>query len=178
MNNEQFKRKILRACWYDKYFYYLFAFALIIGCFYMLHEAYTNSEKYRIRHSYIFSLCTFYSFLLLGLYFMYKIPNRYKILTIQSTLPINQKRNIIALLQQSFGLYLKKNVDTWYYFEYEKGIIKSGYNIHINIDDNDFYVGIQSQTTGQGGFMDLGGTEKFRTKIIQALKDGITKTTT
>ncbi|MBG9377697.1 hypothetical protein I5907_15755 [Panacibacter sp. DH6] len=174
MSYYELKEKVQKANTFDRYMWYvLFSFFSIFGIwlFYKLSFDIKKFQEHRTS-SYMYFLCT--SICAFSLYsIIYLIPNRYKVLSIYSELNIEQKQEIVKKVLENMKIPVYDNTATYYYYEYGKSLLSWGYNLHLAIDIHGFYLSIQGRTgNGRygGGFIDLGGTEKQRRKIINQIK--------
>lgn len=172
MTYQEFQKTIIKTNWYDKYYYYLISFAAIGGSIFLFHDIATNSGKYKNNHSQTFAYCAFSLLFLLGCYSLYLVANRYKILTVENSLSIDNKKEIIGGLFHKLGLTFNETQDTFYTFKYQRKWWTSAYDIYINLDDQKFYICVLGCTNSypSSGFIDFGGTERLRKKIISIVK--------
>ena len=103
-----------------------------------------------------------------GCYGFYLIPNRYKILMINSTGSIQKKHELILKLLKEFDISNYENNSSYYSFEYGKSIWSWGYTVHLNIDSEEFYISVQGRTF-INGFVDFGSTERVRKKVVNKI---------
>lgn len=60
--------------------------------------------------------------------------------------------------------------DNYCSFTYRKGFWSSPYDIYLFYDDNSVRFSVQGQDYFNGGFIDFGGTEKFRKKLADDIQ--------
>jgi len=167
MTEQEFQKKITKVNWFDKYFYYLLFIALIILSIFFFEKILTNPEKFKASKFLYYSL--FSIMFLFGCYGFCLIPNRYKILLINSTNSIQKKHQLILDFLKEFDISTYKSNSTYYSFEYGKSIWSWGYNVHLNIDSEKFYIGVQGKTF-INGFVDFGSTERVRKKVANKIE--------
>src|SRR5579871_4410558 len=95
MTIEQFRQKVLKANWYDKYFYYLLFLAAALGGVFFLNNVISHQEKYDKLGTKYFGYLAFLFLTSLGFSGLYFVPNRYKVIAISSTISIDKKRELI-----------------------------------------------------------------------------------
>ena len=120
MTLEQFQKKVLKANWYDKYYYYLLFLAAIAGGLYFLYDVITHQEKYDKHGTQYLAYLSFLFLTTLGASGLFFVPNRYKVNTIHSTLPINKKQQIIDSVLKEFGNPYCDKDNNYYNFTYKK----------------------------------------------------------
>jgi hypothetical protein len=176
MTLDEFKKKVVKANWYDKYLYYFLHSLLIIGGLFVLIDVINDRikyDKYGTRYlGYFFSVFLIF----LGTLGVVLTPNRYKILKIDSPLSIDNKKQVVAQLMSTFNLPYQDRPDSFYKFTCQKGWLNYGYDVYISMDITSIYISVQSKTGGYfgGGIIDFGGTERFRRKIIDLVTNIIT----
>lgn len=173
MTVEEFRKKVIKANWYDKYFYYLLHIALIIGGLFFLYDISNNHAKYDKYGTSFLGYLAFGFLTFLGILGLKLIPNRYKILSVNSILPIDKKKEVISQLIIKLGNPFLNQSDTFFSFSYQRKWWTSSYLVFLNIDISTIYLSVQSKTGGyyRGGIIDFGGTEKLRRKIISLLTE-------
>ena len=146
----------------------MFAAGLFFFYDVIIHQA--KYDKYGTRYLvFIVSLlCAF-----LGVRGLYLIPNRYKVLSVSSSLSIDSKKERVVELIKIFGDPYYENSDTFYSFKYKKNWWGSDYQVFISFDIEAFYVSVQSIIGGyyREGMIDFGGTEKVRQRMITTLTE-------
>ena len=162
MTYKQFQNKVLRSTWYDKYWYY---FIYSIATFCGLHILYSSFKfEPNLENNGHIAMYIFIVFILTGgISGIYLIPNRYKVLTIESKLTAYSKEEIIKLLiAELVGKEFVVN-ECFYDFTYRRKWFTSEYNIYLSFDTDVFYLSVLTQT--HGGIIDFGGTEQMRQSI-------------
>ena len=171
MTLQQFKKKVVRTNWYDKYFYYLLFLAATIGGLFFLYDVIVYSEKYDQHQTRYLGYLAFLFLTTLGVSGLYFVPNRYKIITIISTLSTEKKKDIINGVVKEFGNPYCDNENDFYSFTYDKNLWSSNYKIYLSFDVSNFYASVQSVTRSYigAGIIDFGGTERVRRKVLSSL---------
>ena len=171
MTLEQFQKKVIKANWYDKYFYYLLFLAATFGGLFFLYDVIVHQEKYDKLGTKYLGYLSFLFLTTLGLSGLFFVPNRYKIKTIHSTLPFDKKQQIIDDVLKEFGNpYCERNND-YYNFTLKKSWWTSRYEIYLGFDQQEFFISVQGATNAYygSGIIDFGGTEKIRKRVISTL---------
>lgn len=166
MTYKHFQNKVLRSTWYDKYWYYfIYSIAICLGL-YILYSSFQFEPS--LKNNGHVAMYIFIVFILTsGISGIYLIPNRYKVLTIESKLNANRKEEIIKLLiVELVGKEFVVN-ECFYDFAYRKKWFTSEYNIYLSFDTDVFYLSVLTQT--HGGIIDFGGTEQMRQSIKKHL---------
>ncbi len=177
MTLEQFQKKVARANWLDKYLYYLLFLAATAGGFFILYDVIIHQAKYDKHGTRYLGYLSFLFLTTLGISGIYFLPNRYKIITIASSLPADKKEKIIAEVLKEFGNPYCHTDNDFYNFIYKKNWWTSGYNVYLSFDSFNFYLSVQAVTRGYrgGGIIDFGGTERVRKKTISCLTSLLAK---
>lgn len=172
MTPQEFQNTVVKTNWYDKYYYYLISVGAIIGSVYLFHDIATNPLKYKVRHSYGIALIAFSFLFLMGCYAIYLIPNRYKVLTVSSGLPVDKKKEIISRLLNKLGVAHADTKNDFYSFRFQRKWWTSDYDVYLFIDNQNFYVSVLGTTHAYpaSGFIDFGGTQRLRRKILSIIK--------
>ena len=171
MTEDEFQQKIMKSNLYDKYWYYLlYTAGVCLGIFLLYHiSAYPiKYNRYGIR---LLAYLSSAFFIVLGILGLYLVPNRYKILSVNSSLTNEKKNNSMKDLINNLEIPYYDIENNYYKFKYKKNWWASEYNVFLGIDVDCFYLSVQSNTGGYigGGIIDFGGTEKVRQKIITEL---------
>lgn len=167
MTYEEFEKKVKRKTGFDKYWYYGLCIAVIILSLVLFFFIMTRPEKFKGNH--IFHYSGFFFLLLLGTYGLYKLPNRYKIVTIGTSQPLTKKRTAIDAFLSHMNITTPLN-DNYCSFTYRKGFWSSPYDIYLFYDDNSVRFSVQGHDYFDGGFIDFGGTEKLRKRIANDIQ--------
>ena len=171
MTLQQFQKQVLKANWYDKYFYYLLSITAIIVGLFFLYDVITHQTKYDKLGTRYLGYLVFLFFTIFGLGGFYFTQKRYKVITFNSELSINTKEKLIIEIIKEFGDPYYEIDNEFYRFRYHQAWWKSDYKIYLSFDDTNFYGSVQSTVIGYpgGGIIDFGGTEKVRQKLISSL---------
>lgn len=172
MTLQEFQKTVVKTNWYDKYYYYLISIAAIGGSIYLFYDIGTNPLKYKSRHSYEIALMAYSLLFLLGCYAIYLIPNRYKVLTVDNSLPVDKKKDIISKLLNKLDISLADTRDTFYSFRYQRKWWTSDYDVYLFVDNEKFYICVlgTAHAYPASGYIDFGGTERLRRKIVSVIK--------
>ncbi|HMK20528.1 MAG TPA: hypothetical protein VK492_20145 [Chitinophagaceae bacterium] len=171
MTPQEFQRSVTKIDLYGKYLWYLFSIALIgIGVF-LFYDLTTNPNKYRLKHTYVLAFFAFAFLFLLGCYALYLLPNRYKVLTVNNNLSIDKKKLIVDRLLDNLKVQCHNSQDIFYTFTYQRKPWTKDYDVYLGIDKEKFYVSVLVRTSYyRGGFIDFGGAERLRRKIVSSIK--------
>ena len=167
MTYEQFQKKVLRSTWYDKYWYCFVYASATFGGLYLLSmisqkEPHFENQSARI---WMYILCGF--MISGGIGGLYLIPNRYKVLKIDSQLNLYKKEEVILeLIKRLGGKAFVKN-DSFYNFTYQRKWWTTDYDVYLSFEVDAFHLSVLAQT--RGGIIDFGGTEEIRQKILNYL---------
>lgn len=167
MTYEEFEKKVKKKTGFDKYWYYGLCIVVISLGLVLFFFILTRPEKFKGNH--IFHYFGFSFLLLLGSYGLYKLPNRYNIVTIDSLQPLTRKKTAIENLLSQMGAVTVIN-DNYCSFTYRKSFWSSPYDIHLFFDDKRVCFSVQGQDYSDGGFIDFGGTEKFRRRLADDIQ--------
>ena len=174
MTAQDFQKTVTRNNLFDKYFWYLLSFALIGLSIFLFSDLITNPYKYKIQHTYTFAFCAYFFMLLLGCYALYLLPNRYKVLIVESKSGIDSKKEIIHKVLDTFNIEYWNNEDTFYTFKYQRKWWKNDYDVFLGIDSENFYISVLVKTSYlRGGFIDFGGSEKLRNILVATIKSSL-----
>lgn len=175
MTIEEFKKAIHKSNWYDKYYYYLMAVAVTgLGIFF-IYDASVNSLKYRLGNTYIFVYGMALFLILFGSYAIYTNYKRYKVFAFESNLSTTEKKRVIAEIMKEFNYPFYENTRQYWQFTYFGKWWASGYNTYLTFDETKIYACVLAQTSGGSGFIDFGGTEKFREKLSIVINEVLQK---
>ena len=175
MTLQLFQKKVLKANWYDKYFYSLLFLGATLGGLCFLYDVIAHQAKYDKFGTRYFGYLFFLLFTTFGISGLYFVPNRYNVITINSTLSIDKKRGMIDKVLKEFGDPFCDIDNDFYDFTYDKNWWTYEYKIYLSFDLNNFYASVQSVTRGfrGGGIIDFGGTKKVRQKLIASLTNSV-----
>ena len=168
MTIEEF-RKVVNANWIDKCIYYLMYVVFLVLGIVFLYDTNTNPAKYAQPGLRVFAFILGLFLIVIGILGIYLIPNYYKILSVNSALPIDKKEEIINALLKELDIGFDTKKDDYYSFRYSKRWFSASYRIRLNIDTDRFDLSVQ-RNNYRGGLIDLGGTEKMRQRIINSIE--------
>ena len=173
MTLQEFRKTVVKANWYDKYYYYLISVVVIIGSIYLFYDITTNPIKYKSRHSYEIALIGYFFLFFLGCYSIYLIPNRYKVLIINCNSIAEEKKKIVSEVLQKLNAPEINDGGSFHTFKYHRKWWTSDYDVYLYFDTEKFFVSVVGNTHGQGGFIDFGGAERLRKKIVRIINSSI-----
>ena len=166
MTYQEFEQKVRKKTGFDKYWYYGLCIAVILLSFVLLFFITTRPDKFKGNQ--LFHYSGFFFLLLLGIYGLYKLPNRYKIVTIDTLQPLTKKKAAIEMFLSQMDRTTELS-DNYFAFTYRKGFWSSPYDIYLFFDDKSICLSVQGHDY-DGGFIDLGGTERLRKKIAKDIQ--------
>lgn len=103
------------------------------------------------------------------LYICYQ--NRYKVLAVNNNSNIDKKKQIVSRLLETLKIPYSNSKDTFYTFTYQRKWWTKEYDVYLCIDQEKFYLSVLVKTSYlRGGFIDFGGSELLRRKIISNIK--------
>lgn len=169
MTYHEFEQKIKKKTGFDKYWYYGLCIATIAFCSYLILHFATHPEKFKTKASFIF-ICVILSLLVgLAAFGLHKLPNRYKIVAIDTSQPLTKKKKAIETLLSQMGATTTLSED-YCSFTYRKNFWSSPYDVYLFFDDNSICFSVQGQDYFNGGFIDFGETEKLRKKLADEIQ--------
>jgi hypothetical protein len=171
MTAQEFKKNITKASWFDKYYYYFISFAVIGVGFLFLYLAFFEKARHQTTNSRILITCAALIFFFLGGISLYLIPNRYKILIIDSKASIDKKKKVIADTMKDFDAFFLDHPKQFWSFNYQRGWWRSDYNVYLTFDNDKILASVVGGTRARGGFIDFGQTERFRKKLTSVITE-------
>jgi hypothetical protein len=177
MTLTEFQQKIIRANWYDKYWFFLLYAAITCWGFFLLYDVIAHQEKYDKYGTRYLGYFSFVFLIFLGARGLYLVPNRYKVLSVHASLSIDKKKEVVVELIKKLNNPFYDTVDTFYNFRYKKNWWTSEYKVYLSYDSENFFISVQGVTGGYygSGIVDFGGTEKFRQRLVTYLTEIIDK---
>jgi hypothetical protein len=166
MNYEEFVRRIKSKTKFDKCLYYGLCIVVIFLSIFLF--CFINVRPEKFEGNQIFHYLGFSFLLFLGIYGLYKLPNRYKIVTISSTQNLIKKKAAIDSLLSNLNLKIVSD-SNYLSFNYSKSFWSPSYFIYLFYDEDKISFSIQGYDSSSGGFIDFGGTEKLRKKVENEL---------
>jgi hypothetical protein len=172
MTLEEFTKKITKANLFERnYFYFFFIFLCGFGIF-ILYDIHIHPLKYQAHHSKVFADVFSICMILFGIHGFRLLSNRYKALVIESSSSIEKKKLVLERIGETLGCPVIRLGDFYYKLDYQRKWWTSGYRISLALDLDAYYFSIQSITAyGSGGFIDFGGAEKLRRKILTLIEE-------
>lgn len=170
MTFEDFKIRMRKETIFEKYWYYGLSIAVFIMSLYILFGLITRLDKFGWDHVFLYIIALF--LLLLSASGFYLLPNRYKIVTLNSYLTIEQKQSVLKKLLDDYTDYRDFNEQHYISFTLRRGFWKIPYKIHLFFDEVRFAFSIQVQDYidgGYGGYIDFGGAERKRKEIANKI---------
>jgi len=169
MTYQEFEQQVKQKTGFDKYWYYGLCIVVIGFCLFLILHFSIHPEKVKTKAA-LFFICGLLVLLIaLAIYGLYKLPNRYKIVTVDNSQPLTKKKVSLEQLLSQMGVTTTLN-DNYYSFTYRKRRWSSPYDIYLFFDDNNVCFSVQGQDYFNGGFVDFGETEKFRRKFADDMQ--------
>jgi hypothetical protein len=168
MTFEEFQTKVKRKTNLDRYWYYILCIAIIILSLVLFYFFITQPEKFK-GSKIAFYLGAFF-LLCLGSSGFYYLPNRYKIVIVDSKLSISKKKEIVAKLILEVGNLQTINPSQYLVFNLKRKWWQSRYVAQLFFDDQRFAFCIQGHDHN-GGFLDFGETERKRKMLTTKLTE-------
>ena len=175
MTREEFRKKIIKSNLLDICFYNLLFAAMVLGGIFFLYEVTAHQPKWNIHATRATGYLSFAFLFYFGLRGLWLMPNRYKILTIISTVAGDRKNEAILEVGHQLGdPYCAKDQDL-FKFTYQRRWWTARYRVYASYDEANLFVSVQGVTGGAygPGIMDLGQTEKLRKRILTILTDSL-----
>lgn len=170
MTFEEFQIKVKKKTALDKYWYYVLCIAIVILSIVLFYFLITQPEKFKGPK--IVPYLGFFFLLCLGSSGFYFLPYRYKIVTIESDLPIQKKQDIAAKLLPEVGEVQIINPSQYLIFNLKSRWWQSRYAVRFFFDDQRFAFCIQGHDH-DGGFLDFGETERKRKMLASKIKENL-----
>src|SRR5437762_812333 len=95
MTLQKFKSKVISYNGFDKYIYYVLFSILCAAGIYIFYDVISNNTKYALYGTTYFAYGLSIFLIFIGLLGFKLIPNRYKVLIINSSLPLLRKQEAI-----------------------------------------------------------------------------------
>jgi hypothetical protein len=168
MTHKEFEERIKRKTWLDRYWYFglcIFTIALSLALLFFIA---TKPGKFRANQVFYYSGVTI--LILLSIYGLYKLPNRFKIITIDSLKSLDDKEEALRKLIVNLDLSRFDFADNYYLCRYQKRFWSSRFDIHLFCDEKQVCFSVQGHGSADGGFLDFGETEKLRQRIKQEIE--------
>ena len=157
MTFQEFQHKVNSSSRIDKIWNY--TICLAITMFALAFLSYYIAQPAIFKDIRIFSLIAIFFFLILGLIGLKILPNRYKLISIESNRKVEDKKKIIEEVLEYFGSSKYLVNENTAFFQYSKGLFRSSFEVQLYFDSTKICFSVRGST---GGFIDLGGTEKIR----------------
>ncbi len=163
MTFEEFKRITERKNSFDKYWHYFVAIS--IGLFFLFgiyYISFINPEKFR--HVAYIVYPGMILLLIMCLSAFRLLPNRYKIIEIESPMPVIEKREITSSVVLEYCAKSPESITNYFVCYLKRRWWQSIYIMHFYYDDSRFAFSLQGHDF-DGGWIDFGETERKRRKI-------------
>jgi hypothetical protein len=172
MTETEFRKAVTKSSWFDKYYYYSISITVLgVGLlslyFALFGDANRQSTGVRIL---IVASAAF--FILLGVISLRLLPNRYKVLKIESEMPIEEKKRITAEIMKEFGVTRLNTTKDFWHFYYQRQWWAYDYDIYIAFNNKTVFAAVIGKTNG--GFIDFGQSERIRRKVSNLIREGVT----
>lgn len=131
MTYQEFEQNVKKKTGFDRYWYYGLSISVITLSLVLLFIIVTRPEKFKGNHLFHYSGFSFLLFL--GVYGLYKLPNRYKIVTITSSQPLAKKKTAIDTFLSNMNITVSLN-DNYCSFTYRKKFWSSTYKKFVVCD--------------------------------------------
>ncbi|WP_276131941.1 hypothetical protein [Polluticoccus soli] len=164
MTAVEFEERLKRRTRFERYYYYLLCLAITGTSFYILWQIRTRPQ-FLNRWLAMGTFCFF-----LGIYGLFKLSNRYKIISVASDKSLPQKKVIIERLLSELSIQVVPD-ENYYSFTHRRKWWGSPFDVHLFYDEQIVSFSIQGKDYSDGGFLDLGETERLRKKIAKKLKE-------
>lgn len=168
MTFEDFKKVTQRKNAFDKYWHYFVAISFglfcLVGIYYI---TFINPEKFR--HVRYVTYVGFLLILAMALSAFRLLPNRYKVIEIDSSIPVDQKQKVASsLITEYCGVRFEPSTN-YIVCNLNKRWWQSIYVFHFYFDQHRFAFSLQGHDV-DGGWIDFGETERKRRKIKASLE--------
>ncbi len=160
MTLQEFQQTIAKKNYFDRYWYYGICTLIIILSFVFLFFILTNPQKFN--GGLFFHYSEFVFLFLLGTYGLYKLPNRFKIISIENSKSLTDKKIALETFVTIFGSTPKLFNNNYILIRYQMPFWTSSFDIHLYFDEKQICLSVQGHGSADGGFLDLGGTERLR----------------
>lgn len=170
MTIDEFRQKVKKGTTLDKYWYYILCVAIIILSFVLFFYLITQPEKFKGPKVYYYLITLF--LLCFGLSGFYYLPNRYKVVTVQSNLPLSKKQDVIARVMFEIAEIPVAQPSQYTSFNLKRKWWQSKYVVRLFYDEQGFSFSLQGHDH-DGGFLDLGETERKRKKLIAKIRESL-----
>ncbi len=163
MTHQEFQQKIKKKNWFDRYWYLGLCYLTIALSLVLFFLIVTNPNKFKGNHIFHYSVFSF--LFLMGAYGLYKLPNRFKLVSIDTLKNLTDKKAILSNVIIHLGSTPVMFNDNYYLIRYQKNFWLSSFDIHLFYDDKVICFSVQGHGSSDGGFIDFGGTERLRRRI-------------
>lgn len=159
----EFKKVTNRKNSFDKYWYYFVAISFgLFFLFGLYYITFINPDKFR--HTYFVAYPGAILLLIMCLSAFRLLPNRYKIIEVDSSLNLLEKRKIASSFISEYCDQSLEPRANYFVCQLKRRWWQSKYTIHFFYDDQLFAFSLQGHDI-DGGWIDFGETERKRKKI-------------
>ncbi|MGE5108362.1 MAG: hypothetical protein ACM3H8_12505, partial [Sphingobacteriales bacterium] len=91
---------------------------------------------------------------------------------IDNGLSVDKKKEVISQLLPKLGIPVVDIKDSFFSFKYQRKWWTSDYDVYLYVDSEKFYINVlgTTHTYPSTGFIDFGGAERLRKKIVSNIK--------
>jgi hypothetical protein len=169
---ENFKRKLAKKALPVKITFSIISVLAVIWGGYMLFDTIKNPYKYDSHTPMSFFRIFYVLIFIFGLNGYRFLKRRYLILSLESTLEISKKEEIVLEVIKKLGEPYFHHSDSYYEIGYSRVWYSAQYNIFINVDKSKFYLNVQGYNYRMPAlFIDLGGAEVMRVRLMGYIKE-------
>ncbi len=170
MTLQDFQKTITKDDWYGKYLWFT-SFCTYCCKHILLLRFNTKPGKIQFKtYSYFRSTCRFILIYFRMLCFI-STAKQIQSFDDDNNFSIERKKQIISMFLDKLNVQYSNNQETFYSFIYQRKWWTRDYNVYLNIDSEKFCVTVLLKTSYlRGGFIDFGGSERLRNRIISIIK--------
>lgn len=170
MTFDDFKIKVRKKTSFDRYWYNGLCTCLISFCtfstFYITFRP-ENFQGFRV-----ILYVSFLSFISIGIYgIFWLLPKRYRIVTIDSDLPLAKKQAVVESLFSIYKVFTEQCEQRYFSFTMRPDVWNSAYKVNMFYDELRFAFSLQSQDSSSGGFIDFGGADEKRSELSNTIME-------
>ena len=163
MDALEFKRIIAKRYWSQKLYYYIVSACLLgAGVFFLLLSV--NQKILPGQISYIYAGLPLVIFGFFSVFYL--VPNRYKIVSVSSPIAAEEKEGVVRNLDKVVKVNSVKIENGFA----QLSLSRDG-ELYILISTDGYYFCLIPSTGSRGGFVDLGRSERLRSKIARILQN-------
>jgi len=170
MQLEEFQSKIYKRSKWDKILFSGLAVSFFSMGTFLLYDTINNSSKYEQHTTKYISISFSLILIITPLWCYYFIKNKYKVSTVTSLLPINNKEKVVIEVISKYGNPIYEISDFCYTVLIRGNWYTADRIVFINLDEFQYSLSIESQLQVGKTLFDLGNTQKIRKYIIGSIK--------